>query len=220
MPQVTVAFLYEALKRMRAVAMDSYEDDRAKTDEVRPIGDLELEGVETQRSSPGPAEGAEAAKSEGAEAAKGEGADGGKEAGAREDGGGDGRRAGLARLFRYGEGARAAAQVAPTSGGRVLWRGMRNLQVSKDFLSKGGTELAPMSTTADLKIAVRYSRGATAGVLIFMLNAETFMQATLIYTTCMHACAISPSLSTSLPVGADLTYCSAWCSCNALVTAL
>ena len=89
-----------------------------------------------------------------------------------------------AKGFLFG---RSAVKVLPTNTGRELWRGMRNLQVSKDFLARGGTELAPMSTTADLRIAVRYSRGATAGVLIFLINAETFMQ-----------------------VGADLTYCSAF----------
>ena len=38
------------------------------------------------------------------------------------------------------------------------------------------TELAPMSTTEDPHIALKYTRGAEAGALIFMLRASSFMQ--------------------------------------------
>ena len=37
-------------------------------------------------------------------------------------------------------------------------------------------EFAPMSTTEDPRIALKYSRSATAGVLIFMLRSHSFMQ--------------------------------------------
>ena len=37
-------------------------------------------------------------------------------------------------------------------------------------------ELAPMSTTEDPHIALKYTRGAEAGALIFMLRASSFMQ--------------------------------------------
>ena len=40
---------------------------------------------------------------------------------------------------------------------RVLWRGMRNVKITGDFETMGGTELAFMSTTTDLSVAVRYS---------------------------------------------------------------
>lgn len=59
---------------------------------------------------------------------------------------------------------------------KVLWRGMRNLKATRGFLESGGTELAPMSTTEDLRIALKYTRGADAGALIFMLRAQSFMQ--------------------------------------------
>ena len=36
-----------------------------------------------------------------------------------------------------------------------LYRGMRNVDVPNEFLEKGGTELAPMSTTSDLTIALK-----------------------------------------------------------------
>jgi hypothetical protein len=39
----------------------------------------------------------------------------------------------------------------------VVWRGMRNRYVAKEFMTQGGTELAFMSTTTDLRVAVRYS---------------------------------------------------------------
>ena len=44
-----------------------------------------------------------------------------------------------------------------------------------------------MSTTSDLNIAVKYSRGSSAGALIFMLSVDSFMS-----------------------LGADLTYLSAF----------
>jgi len=38
-----------------------------------------------------------------------------------------------------------------------FWRGMRNMEVPEEFLKQGGTELAPMSCTSDLAIAMQYS---------------------------------------------------------------
>ena len=62
------------------------------------------------------------------------------------------------------EGGEDGSKVSDEEGGedapkvlRVLWRGMRNVKISEDFEKKGGTELAFMSTTADLSVAVRYS---------------------------------------------------------------
>ena len=37
----------------------------------------------------------------------------------------------------------------------TLWRGMRGVRATKEFREHGGTELAPMSTTADFKVAVK-----------------------------------------------------------------
>jgi hypothetical protein len=39
----------------------------------------------------------------------------------------------------------------------TLWRGMRNLTTSDEFMVKGGTERAPMSTTSSLTVAALYS---------------------------------------------------------------
>jgi hypothetical protein len=40
-----------------------------------------------------------------------------------------------------------------------LWRGLRNVEVLKAFMNEGGTELAPMSTTSDVRTAVKYATG-------------------------------------------------------------
>lgn len=60
---------------------------------------------------------------------------------------------------------------------KVLYRGMRELKVDKEFLQNGGTELAALSTTDDLGIAVRYARvthGSSA--LIFRIVVPNAMQ--------------------------------------------
>ena len=54
-----------------------------------------------------------------------------------------------------------------------LYRGMAGLQIQPEFLSEGGTELAPMSTTASLKIAVQYS--ASEKALLLRIRTKNFM---------------------------------------------
>ena len=54
-----------------------------------------------------------------------------------------------------------------------LWRGMKDVAASDVFMERGGTELAPMSTTAALQVAVQYSQAATS--LLFKLRTDTFM---------------------------------------------
>lgn len=57
-----------------------------------------------------------------------------------------------------------------------LWRGMRNLHVGDEFLAerRGGTELAPCSTTTDVAVAAAYS--ASAESLLFKFRVGNFMQ--------------------------------------------
>ena len=50
-----------------------------------------------------------------------------------------------------------ARERTSTISEQILWRGMRNAAVPEDFMQQGGTELAPMSTTADLAVAMEYS---------------------------------------------------------------
>lgn len=57
-----------------------------------------------------------------------------------------------------------------------LWRGMRNVKVAQDFMEdlRGGTEVAPMSTTSDFAVAVRY--GVSNETLLFKVKVSNFMQ--------------------------------------------
>ena len=59
------------------------------------------------------------------------------------------------------------------SGEMVLWRGMRNREVANGFMQQGGTELAFMSTTSDLNVAVRYCISQQS--LIFKIVSTSFM---------------------------------------------
>ena len=54
-----------------------------------------------------------------------------------------------------------------------LYRGMKNVSMPEDFLKKGGTELAPMSTTSDLKVAMEYS--ASPKAVLLRLHTKNFM---------------------------------------------
>lgn len=56
-----------------------------------------------------------------------------------------------------------------------LFRGMRDLTVPRAFREAGGTELAPMSTTHELKVALRYS-ASRGHRLVFKLRTESFME--------------------------------------------
>ena len=58
---------------------------------------------------------------------------------------------------------------------RVLWRGIKGVKAPEEFLRKGGTELAPMSSTCDLRVAARYA-GGVPDALLFMLLVDNFMQ--------------------------------------------
>ena len=67
------------------------------------------------------------------------------------------------------------AQSADAHSSVELWRGMRNMVVTDEFLSSGGTEMAPMSTTTDLDVALDFSDNAEAR-LLFKLCTSSFME--------------------------------------------
>lgn len=46
-----------------------------------------------------------------------------------------------------------------------LFRGMRSVVLPPNFLDSGGVEIAPMSTTTDLKVAMEYSMSASSVIL-------------------------------------------------------
>jgi len=58
----------------------------------------------------------------------------------------------------------------------VLWRGLRNMYMPEDFLKnrKGGTELAPMSTTANIEVAARYACSGES--VLLKISLDNFMQ--------------------------------------------
>ena len=60
----------------------------------------------------------------------------------------------------------------------VLWRGFRDTQQTDTFMTDGGTELAPMSTTTDVKVAVGYAvrKGQTGRALLFRIETENNLQ--------------------------------------------
>lgn len=119
------------------------------------------------------------------------------EATPREEDVADGRR--CARDASLAQGRRASDKIAPEQFGLlrrlpstfqaslrrssqsagpdiILWRGMRDLHATNSFLVRGGTELAPMSTTTNINIAARYARaGRDNHSLVFRLRSSTFM---------------------------------------------
>ena len=57
---------------------------------------------------------------------------------------------------------------------RVLWRGLKHLRVGDNFDREGGTELAPMSATAELAVAARYAVSPFS--LVFKIVTKSFME--------------------------------------------
>ena len=55
----------------------------------------------------------------------------------------------------------------------TVWRGVRDRTVSRDFMQRGGTELAFMSTTTDLRVAVRSSLSQHS--VLLKVSALNFM---------------------------------------------
>jgi len=55
-----------------------------------------------------------------------------------------------------------------------LYRGMKDVTAPASFMAQGGTELAPMSTTCDLDVAMKYS--ASAKSVLLRLVTESFIE--------------------------------------------
>ncbi len=56
----------------------------------------------------------------------------------------------------------------------ILWRGMRDIKTSDEFLRSGGVEVAPMSTTNSLQVAIHYAMKGEANT-IFRIITNSFM---------------------------------------------
>ena len=70
-------------------------------------------------------------------------------------------------------GIRKLRALQKGSGEITLWRGMRSLEVAHDFMQNGGTELAFMSTTRDLAVAVRFCLSSKS--LLLKVVSSSFM---------------------------------------------
>ena len=69
---------------------------------------------------------------------------------------------------------RAVGAKTPQANRQLdMWRGMKDLDTSDEFDRRGGTELAPMSTTTQLKVALEYSESSQS--LLFKLKTDSFM---------------------------------------------
>ena len=55
-----------------------------------------------------------------------------------------------------------------------LYRGMKDVTAPAEFMTQGGTELAPMSTTSDLSVAMKYS--ASVKAVLLRLITESFYE--------------------------------------------
>ena len=89
-----------------------------------------------------------------------------------------------------------------------LWRGMRDTDVTDSFMQHGGTELAPMSTTTKLDVAVQYSSASSS--LLFKLRTDSFMQrgASVEWLSCFPAEEeiLYPPLTFLKPTGKRVTF--------------
>ena len=57
---------------------------------------------------------------------------------------------------------------------KLLWRGIRNRCVDESFYKHGGTEMAPMSTTTSLEVALNYCVSSSA--VLLCLKCGNFMR--------------------------------------------
>jgi hypothetical protein len=57
-----------------------------------------------------------------------------------------------------------------------LFRGMSNKKILDTFMVEGGTELAPMSSSAELGVALKYSQGPAGSIsTLLWIRTENFM---------------------------------------------
>ena len=109
-----------------------------------------------------------------------------------------------AKLTRFQTIPIAPALQADDGKPSVLWRGMRGLIPTPHFLKHGGCEIAPMSTTNDLSIAVRYATNAdneAPNPLAASLRPEERRKTALLFRL---------EIESFLDMGADLSFLSAF----------
>ena len=75
-------------------------------------------------------------------------------------------------------------------GPTVLWRGLKNLKVPPQFHKRGGTHLGPMSTSEELRVALKYAKSAgSKDCLLLKVIATNFLSTgvNLQYLSCFPA---------------------------------
>ena len=68
-----------------------------------------------------------------------------------------------------------------------LYRGLAGRSIPPEFLAKGGTELAPMSTTRNLKVALQYAASEHAVILRFRTTSFMGRGADIAFLSCFPA---------------------------------
>ena len=115
----------------------------------------------------------------------------------------------LRLVYLSSEQASIKAGESTSGPSKRLYRGMKMLDVGNDFMSerRGGTEIAPMSTTTDLPTAIRY--GLSPESLLFVLAVDNFVQmgADLQWVSCFptEAEVVFPPLTYLQPTGRTQT---------------
>lgn len=66
------------------------------------------------------------------------------------------------------------AETSAANDAFELYRGLKNVEAQAEFMKKGGTELAPMSTTSSIEVAVKYSQSAQS--ILFRLKTRSSME--------------------------------------------
>jgi len=68
-----------------------------------------------------------------------------------------------------------------------LYRGLAGRSISSEFLARGGTELAPMSTTRNLKVALQYAASEHAVIVRIRTRGLAFRGADIAFLSCFPA---------------------------------
>ena len=115
----------------------------------------------------------------------------------------------LRAVYVSSEQALVRAGGSRSGASKRLYRGMKMLDVGDEFMDerRGGTEVAPMSTTTELSTAIHY--GLSPESLLFVLLVDNFMQmgADLQWVSCFPAEAevVFPPLTYLQPTGRTQT---------------
>ena len=90
---------------------------------------------------------------------------------------------------------------------KCVWRGLRGMKVTEDFIMMGGTELAPMSTTTSLGVAAKYALSEGSVLLKLTVSSALDLGADLQWLSAFpdEAEVLYPPLTFLKPTGAMQT---------------